>query len=176
MEFRHKFLGAILLGAAMLSSAESVAGLKWTAPAGWKSQGSQPMRAATYAVPAVAGDKDSAECVVYFFGQGQGGPVQANMERWQSQFQTPAGKPAQAKIATRTVNGLPVTTIDVSGNYSGMGGPLSDSKSIAMGYRLLGAILVNPGGNIFLKFTGPMKTVTANQQKFEQLLGSFAKQ
>ncbi|HXP85162.1 MAG TPA: hypothetical protein VN841_10605 [Bryobacteraceae bacterium] len=176
MSFRHGFLFASLLGGALLLSGESVAGLKWTAPAGWKNLGSQTMRAATYNVPAVAGDKDSAECVVYFFGQGQGGPIQANLDRWKSQFQTPDGKPSPAKIATRTVNGLAVTTIDVAGNYSGMGGPLATSASVAKDYRLLGAILVNPGGNIFLKFTGPAKTVTANQQKFEQLLASFSKQ
>lgn len=128
------------------------------------------MRAATYSVPSAPGDKDPSECVVYFFGQGQGGPIQANMDRWKGQFQTPDNKPAAAKIATRTVNTLPVTTIDVSGNYTGMGGPMQKD------YRLLGAILVNPAGNIFLKFTGPSKTVTANQQKFDQLLASFAKQ
>jgi hypothetical protein len=176
MDFRHAFLCASLLSGAILLDAESVAGLKWTAPAGWKNQGQQTMRAATYSVPAAPGDKESSECVVYFFGQGQGGPIQANMDRWKSQFQTPDGKPAPAKIATRTVNGLPVTTIDVSGNYSGMGGPLATSTSVAKDYRLLGAILENPGGNIFLKFTGPSKTVTANQQKFEQLLASFSKQ
>jgi hypothetical protein len=176
MSFRHGFLIAGLFGCALLLGAESVAGLKWTAPAGWKNQGSQTMRAATYSVPATAGDKDSAECVVYFFGQGQGGPIEANMARWKSQFQTADGKPSPAKIATRTVNGLAATTIDVSGNYSGMGGPLATSQSVQTGYRLLGAIVVNPGGNIFLKFTGPAKTVTANQQKFDQLLSSFAKQ
>jgi hypothetical protein len=176
MDFRHAFLLASLLSAASLLDAESVAGLKWTAPAGWKNQGQQSMRAATYTVPAAPGDKDSSECVVYFFGQGQGGPIQANLDRWKSQFQTADGKPTPAKIATRTVNGLAVTTIDVSGNYSGMGGPLATSTSVAKDYRLLGAILVNAGGNIFLKFTGPSKTVTANQQKFEQLLTSFSRQ
>jgi|SRR5579862_5598928 len=155
---------------AILLHAESIAGLKWTAPPGWKNLGSQTMRAATYNVPAAAGDKESAECVVYFFGQGQGGPIQANMDRWKSQFQTADGKPAAANIATRKVNGLAVTTIDVSGAYSGM------DQGLKAGYRLLGAILVNPAGNIFLKFTGPAKTVAANQAKFEQLLTSFSKQ
>jgi hypothetical protein len=174
--FRHELLLAGLMSVTMLLTAESVAGLKWTSPAGWKNLGAQTMRAATYNVAAAPGDKESAECVVYFFGQGQGGPVEANMERWKSQFMTADGKPAPAKIATRTVNGLAVSTIDVSGAYSGMGGPMAQTQSVKPGYRLLGAILVNPGGNIFLKFTGPAKTVTANQQKFEQLLASFSKQ
>jgi hypothetical protein len=50
------------------------------------------------------------------------------------------------------------------------------AKSVKPGYRLLGAIIENPGGNVFLKFTGPAKTIAANQRNFEQLLESFQKQ
>jgi hypothetical protein len=156
--------------------AETVGGLRWTPPAGWKSEGTAPMRAATYKVAAAAGDQDGAECVVYYFGAGQGGSVEANMERWKGQFTDPDGKPAQAKIGKRTVHGLPVTTIDVAGAYSGMGGPMATAKTVKPGYRLLGAIVENPGGNVFLKFAGPAKTIAANQQKFEELLGSFEKE
>jgi hypothetical protein len=41
------------------------------------------------------------------------------------------------------------------------------------GSRLLGAVVEAPGGNIFVKFTGPAKTIAANQAKLEQLLISF---
>lgn len=173
MRNRHFAVWSALLAGAVCLSAESVAGVKWTAPAGWKNLGSQTMRAATYVVPDAPGDHAQSECVVYFFGQGEGGPVDANIQRWESQFTTPSGKPVPAKVGHRTIHGLPVTTIDVSGSYSGMGGPLAQSNGVAPGYRLLGAILVNPGGNIFLKFTSPAKTVAANQAKFEQLLSSF---
>ncbi|MBI4907968.1 MAG: hypothetical protein HY820_30360 [Acidobacteria bacterium] len=156
--------------------AESVAGLKWTAPAGWKAEGARPMRAATYSVPAAAGDKDNGECVVYFFGAGQGGGVQANIDRWKGQFKGPDGKPPAAKTGKKTVNGLAVTTVEVAGEYMGMGGPMAASKGAAAGYRMLGAIIENAGGNIFLKFTAPAKTVAANQQKFDQLVNSFQKQ
>jgi hypothetical protein len=57
-----------------------------------------------------------------------------------------------------------------------MGGPLADKPSVASGFRLLGAILEGPGGNVFIKFAGPAKTVTANQRNFEQLLNSFEKE
>jgi hypothetical protein len=167
---------AALLLVALISGsvgvfAEAAAGLQWTAPAGWKNLGAQPMRAATYGVAPAAGDTASAECGVYFFGAGQGGSIEANIERWKGQF-TNAGAPATAKIGTRKINGLSVTTIDTSGEYSGMGGPMAPGKPVA-GYRLLGAIVEGPGGNIFLKFTGPAKTIAANQQRFEQLLASF---
>jgi hypothetical protein len=155
--------------------AESVAGLKWTPPAGWKSSGTTAMRAATYPVAAVPGDRDAAECVVYFFGLGQGGSIQANIDRWERQFQTQDGKPAPARVTKITIHGLAMTTIDVSGDYSGMAGPLATTPDRVSGYRLLGAIVESPGGNVFIKFTGPAKTMAANQQKFKQLLDSFEK-
>ncbi len=149
----------------MLLAAESVAGLKWTAPAGWKAEnGARPMRAATY----IVGD---AECVVYFFGQGQGGSIQANIERWKNQFQ---GGP-EGKTGKRTIHGLAVTILDVSGAYNGMTGPGSGGAASKPGYRMLAAIVENPGGNVFFKFTGPAKTIAANQQKFDQMLGSVTR-
>jgi len=134
------------------------------------------MRAATYTVPAAAGDTASAECVVYFFGVGQGGSVEANLERWKGQMIAPDGKPSSAKIAKRTIHQLAVTTIDTSGDYTGMGGPMAPSKSVQKNYRLLGAIIEGPAGNVFVKFTGPAKTVAARQAEFEQFLNSFEKE
>jgi hypothetical protein len=154
--------------------AQSVAGLKWTPPAGWKSSGATSMRAATYPVAPVPSDREGAECAVYFFGLGQGGSIQANIDRWEGQFKAPGGKPASAKVAKINIHGLPVTTIDVSGEYSGMPGPAAPPVSVS-DYRLLGAIIEGPGGNVFIKFTGPAKTMAANQSKFQQLLASFEK-
>ena len=148
--------------------------MKWWPPAGWKSIGTTSMRAATYPVAPVPGDREGAECVVYFFGPGQGGTVQANIDRWQGQFKGPGGKPAAAKVSKITLHGLAMTTIDLSGDYSGMGGPISAAPAVSA-YRLLGAIIEGPGGNVFIKFTGPAKTMAANQPKFQQLLDSFQK-
>ena len=153
--------------------AESAAGLHWTAPQGWKPGPPQVMRAATYTVSAVPGDSANAECAVYFFGAGQGGSVEANIERWKGQF-TSAGKPASAVVSKRTAHGVAMTTIDAAGEYSGLGGPLAASKPVP-GYRLLGAIVEGPAGNIFIKFTGPAKTVAANKAKYDMLLSSFSK-
>jgi hypothetical protein len=130
------------------------------------------MRAATYSAAAVPGDQARAECAVYFFGKDQGGSVDANLQRWSGQFTTTTGAPAPAQVATRTVRGLKMTIIDTTGVYSGLGGPMGGSRPVP-GYRLLGAIVEGPGGNIFVKFTGPMRTIGANQLQFEQLLASF---
>ena len=133
------------------------------------------MRAATYTIAPAAGDKASAECGVYFFGAGQGGSVDANIERWKGQFQGANGKPVPAKVARRTTGGVTMTTIDTAGEYSGMGGPIASGKPVP-GYRLLGAIVEGPGGNIFVKFTGPARTIDANQLKFQNLLASFQRE
>jgi len=160
-------LGALCLSTLLL--AESTAGLHWTAPAGWVSKGSAPMRAATYTV-------EDAECVVYFFGQGQGGSVDANMQRWTGQFSAPGGGHAVPKIGKRSVNGLPVTELDISGTYAGMAGPAMTPQDPKGNTRMLAAIIENPAGNLFVKFTGPSKTITANAAKFRQLVDSFKKE
>jgi hypothetical protein len=166
-----------LFAAGIAAYAGSAGGLKWTDPPGWKPLGERPMRAATYAVPAAAGDKEGGECAVFYFGAGQGGGVQANIDRWIGQFQLPDGKPAgsAAKTAKETVNGLPVTTIDLSGTYMASGGPMAAAQTPKPGYRLLGAIVEGPQGAVFFKFTGPAKTVAAAQPVFRALMKSIAR-
>jgi hypothetical protein len=158
------------------AAADTAGGIRWTAPSGWKSQGERPMRAATYAVPAAPGDKEDGECAVFYFGAGQGGGVQDNIDRWIGQFQQPNGKPSKdvARTAKQTINGLPVTTIDLTGTYLA-GGPMMASKMPRPGYRLLGAIVEGPQGGVFFKFTGPAKTVAAGQAAFQSMLKSVTR-
>ena len=157
--------------------AESAGGLGWTPPASWKVDAPKPMRAATYRIEPTAGDADVGECAVFYFGPGQGGDVDANIKRWIGQFSQPDGKPSEplAKTQKRKINGLDVTTIDLSGTYAGsMGpaGPMSPTKVSKPGYRLLGGIVEGPQGPIFFKLTGPTKTIKAAQPSFEKLLSS----
>jgi hypothetical protein len=162
------------MGASWLA-ADSGAGVRWTTPVGWKPEAQRPMRLATYTIAAAPGDKAGGECGVYYFGPGQGGSVEANLDRWIGQFLQADGKPsrAAAKIATRTVHGLKITSVDVSGAYTGMGGPTASPGRPAPGYRLLGAIVEGPQGSVFLKFTGPERTVAHNRPAFEKMLASF---
>jgi hypothetical protein len=153
--------------------AESAGGIRWTAPAEWNAGAPRPMRAASYSVAQVAGDQGIAECIVNYFGPGQGGGIEANIERWRGQVQGPDGKPAPANVAKRTVHGLPVVVIDTSGSYTGLGGPLAGSAKPVPGYRLLGAIVEGPGGTVFFKFTGPSKTIARHEKNFNALLASI---
>jgi hypothetical protein len=157
--------------------AESASGLSWTAPAAWKSQGARPMRAATYVVPASDGDKEPGECAVYFFGGGQGGSVGANIKRWLGQFQTPDGGPVDktAQIGEKTISGIKVTTVDVSGTYLFKPAPMAPRAIPKPGYRMLAAIAQGAGGPIFFKLTAPEKTAHAAQADFEKMLESLRK-
>jgi hypothetical protein len=156
---------------AALALGDTAGGLSWTTPSTWKRAGPKPMRVATYTVPPTAGDKEGGECAVNYFGQGQGGGIQANVDRWIGQFQQPTAKHSGKK----TIHGLNVTTVDVIGTYMGMGGPMAATHTPKNGYRLLGAIVEGPEGTVFFKFTGPLKTVVANQATFDKMLDTLKK-
>ncbi len=178
--FAVRFIAGSCVLAAMAAGpaqAESASGLNWTAPRTWKSQAARPMRAATYVVPASGGDKEPGECAVYFFGAGQGGSVQANVRRWLGQFQTPDGGPADktAQIEDKTIAGIKVTTVDVSGTYLFKPAPMSPRAIPKPGYRMLAAIAQGTEGPVFFKLTAPEKTAHAAQADFEKMLESLRK-
>jgi hypothetical protein len=129
------------------------------------------MRVATYMIPPADGDSDGAECAVFFFGTGQGGDVQSNINRWLGQFEN-AGKPEQS---SKDVNGLHVTLVSVSGTYLAPGGPMMQSQGKKADYRLLGAIIEAPEGAVFFKLTGPLKTVGSAEKEFDSLVSSVSK-
>ena len=154
-----------------VGGSSSVAGIHWKVPAGWSEQPPRQMRYATYGVPAASGDKEGGECGVFFFGAGQGGSVDMNIDRWIGQFEN-AGEPSRS---SKEINGLAVTFVEVRGTYVGMSGPMMASQEKKTNYRLLGAIVEAPEGSVFFKFTGPEKTVAAAESAFNSLTASFAK-
>ena len=149
----------------------SAGAIAWKVPARWTAGPGSAMRVATYAVPAAKG-AEKGECAVFFFGPGQGGGVDDNVARWGKQFEG-APKPERS---TATVAGLHVTRAAVAGTYLAPGGPMMQSTGKKTGYRLLGAIVEAPGGNVFFKLTGPAATVAAAQADFDALVASIRKQ
>lgn len=99
--------------------ADSAGGIRWTAPAQWKAEAARTMRAATYSIVLAAGDRGVAECVVNYFGPGQGGTIEANVDRWKGQILGGDGKPAAANVTSGTVRGIRITIVDASGTYTG---------------------------------------------------------
>jgi hypothetical protein len=157
-------------GAGEPAESGTAAGIRWTVPESWTMGQGSAMRVATYAVPAAKG-ADPGECAVFYFGRGQGGGVDANVQRWAGQFKE---KPAP-KRERRTVEGMEITRVDVEGTYLNPGGGMMQSQGEKPDYRLLGAIVEAPQGAVFFKLTGPAATVAAAEAGFDSLLASIRK-
>ncbi len=191
---RKKFIGATALLAVLLicwacgnkgataisnqqSNTQSAAGeLKFKTPEGWTiEKTSSTTRVAQYKLPKVEGDKDDASLVLYYFGSSQGGTPQANIDRWIGQMQQPDGSDSKSKAKTDslTVNGLKVTTVDVTGTFTAEMAPGSGTFHNDENYRLRAAVIETPKGNYFVKLTGPEKTVTRWDQSYNDYLKSF---
>jgi len=157
-----------------LLSTALIAGITFTAPEGWKTvPTASAMRVAQFALPRAAGDTADAELVVYYFG-GSGGTIDANIERWVGQMQQPDGKPSSgvSQRQSRTLNGLKVTLVDVSGTYVAEVTPGSPQRHNSPNFRLRAAVIETSNGPYFIKLTGPAKTVAAAEKPYEQFLSS----
>ena len=162
-----------LLIATVLVAAQA-AGLAFTAPKAWQSRAaSSTMRVAEFVVPRAAGDPEDAEVIIYFFG-GTGGSVEANVDRWVGQIQQTDGSASKDKATrgTQTVNGLKVSTVDVSGTYIAEVRPGATERHNKPGFRLRAAVVETPRGPYFIKMTGPAKTVAAADADYAALVAS----
>ena len=143
--------------------------LAWDDPPRWKRHPpASAMRAAEYLVPHAPGDTDDAECTVITFGPGQGGTVDDNIERWVKQLEG-ASAPSRS---TRSVHGMNVTRVEVTGTYAGMRMPGAPPAAPHPGYRLIGVIVEAPSGAWFFKLTGPDATVKAASKEMDALVDS----
>ena len=96
-------------------------GLTWKTPAGWTEETpASSMRRVQYRIPGPGGP---AECVVFYFGPGQGGDAQANAARWASQFHRADGGPVGDAFKTREikVGDIRVVLVEVAGTYGADG-------------------------------------------------------
>ena len=138
-------------------------------PEGWiPQQPSSSMRVAQYGLPGPAGE---ATLGVFYFGPGQGGGLEANIERWYGQFSQPDGRPTSktAKRWNKNVADIAITTVDISGTFAaGMG-----NEETRENYRMLGAIAVHKSRAVFFKLTGPFATIVQWEQSFNQFLDSL---
>ena len=132
----------------------------WTAP-------SMQFRALQYAVPALGVNAPAAELVFSVFPAGDGGPVDANLDRWANQFRSGAAA-AESKRSQATVNGMQVSRVESMGDYMGMG-----AAAPRPGYMQLGAIVQAPGRTVFMKVVGPQATVESNRAAFEAMIAGI---
>jgi hypothetical protein len=159
------------------NSSQSASGeLKFKAPDGWTTEKpTSSMRVAQYKLPKADGDKEDASLVLYYFGTNAGGSTQANIDRWIGQMQQSDGSDSKskAKTETMTVNGLKVSTVDVTGIYTAEMAPGSGTFHNDADYRLRAAVIETPKGNYFVKLAGPVKTIAHWDKEYNDYLKSF---
>src|SRR5262249_11726880 len=125
-------------------------GLTWTTPKGWVSEPvTSSMRRAQYKIPGPGG---AGECVVFYFGPGQGGDAETTAGGGPARSEHPDASPRRRALNTRRVDstGTRVMLPETPGPYRGgmPGGPAAPTRP---DYMLLGAIARGPDANWFFK-------------------------
>ena len=170
-------LSLISIALSLLTAAATpvdLGGLKSTPPDTWKDVSvASPMRLKQFTVPGKDGD---AELVVFFFGQGQGGDTQANLDRWKKQFEPPAGKTLEdvSKVSTVKLTSAKATVLDVKGTYQWKANPMAPGPAEPRAnHRMMAVVLETPKGNYYIKLVGPEKTIEKNKKGFDGWIKGF---
>ncbi len=143
-------------------------GVKVTLPEGWKrNPPANQMRLAEAEVPDPSGDA-AKSCLVVF--STAGGSVEDNLSRWSGQVRDEKGQPVAPKSEARTVNGVKVTSVEMSGNFAGMG-----DAAPRPNWTLRGAIIETSQGLLFIKMTGPSDRMGATAPAFSKMIDSITK-
>ncbi|MEQ8767014.1 MAG: hypothetical protein RL885_24080 [Planctomycetota bacterium] len=137
-------------------------GISVEVPEGWVvERPSSNMRRAQFRLPGEGGE--SAEMIVFFFGAGQGGSVQMNIDRWIGQYEQPGGRSSAdaATIDSFSANGMKITTVEIEGTLvapTNMNNPAAGNQNVP-NQAFIGGIVESPAGKFFFKTAGPQAVV-----------------
>jgi hypothetical protein len=141
-----------------------------TIPESWEyAEPASQMRVAEFSLPPAGDDGEPAELVVFYFGEGGAGGVQANLERWIGQFET--DDPAQ--VEEHEMAGMAVTTVDVAGRYVAPVTPGAADTHDEPNHRMYAAIIETPRGPFYFRMLGDEATVGAHIDNATALLESL---
>ena len=158
--------------AAAAATPASTGELRFAAQPGWVTETpTSSMRKAQFRLPGAEGSAD-ASLVVYYFGAGGGGGIEANLERWAGQFEQPDGSDSRAamKSSKRKVNGIDVTDVALGGTYVAETSPGSGERVREEGWRMLASILEAPAGAHYVKLVGPAATVARWEASYKSFI------
>jgi len=126
----------------------------------------RPMRAAELKYD-VEGEEDPV-AIFFFFGPGQGGGVQDNIDRWKGMFE--GGPKAEEQIELDKG----VILLVLTGTYlESSGGPFAPGpKTPKADHRMLAAILPSEQGSVYVRMTAPAAVVDTVRPAFEALIKS----
>ncbi len=155
-----------------------ISGIRFTPATQWTDFGPSGMRTASYAFGPLEKDQDSATVSVFYFGKDGGGTIEQNLDRWVNQMSLMDGRdPNTAKISyEKTIDGMTVHFLSIFGIYSSsMGGPMTSEKIEKHNYRMIGAIVEAPQGNVFFKLIGPDYTAKIMIEAFIPMIQGIKK-
>jgi hypothetical protein len=124
------------------------------------------MRKINWVIPAAEGG-EPAELVVTHFPEAIGNTKQNNIERWANQFRGD-DLPPQPEITTMVVSDMPVTLVELQGQYRGMGGGWHKDD-----YTMLVAMIESSHGSVFIKLLGPTDTVSITRSAFMDMINGL---
>jgi hypothetical protein len=167
-----------LLSTAPEGTPVRIDGLQSRTPADWVEERTDGrFRIKQFRLSAIGDDKDNAEVTVFFFGQGGGGSVEANVKRWKGMFVPPEGKKIDdvAKVDTFKVGPVEITQLDVNGTYVFRDRPADPNSPTSRrpNYRMIGVVFASKNGPYFVRLVGPAETVTHYKKGFDEWLKGF---
>lgn len=153
-------------------------GLESRTPADWQEEPpSNRTRLKQFRLSPIDDDKDNAEVVIFYFGEGQGGSAADNINRWKGFFVPPEGKKIDdvAKVQKFKVGDVPVMYLDIYGTYSFKFPPFSPNAktTLRQDYRMLGVVFESKKGPYFIRMVGPSRTVAFYKKGFDEWLKGF---
>ena len=186
-----------IAGAALIPSADAAArdadvplygpsfpvgNLKFTIPSRWKIEPVEsPARGGQWRVPPLHGEGDGGEVVVFYFGppiggKEIGGSAKENIDAWIGTMFNAEGHPAADKMKQHKTGGFTISEVVIFGTYYQVVSLPGVPPVPKSNYGLLGAVIENPQGAIYWRFTGPEALITANLPLFNKVIDSVRPQ
>ena len=142
-----------------------VAGFRAPKPAAWVwTKPSMQFRTLQYAIPGEGDSTLGGELIVSVFVAGDGGPIDANITRWKSQFRV-GDAPPEPVLSSKEVGPLKVQFVELAGDFMAMGAPAPKKD-----FLQLAAIVQAEGRNVFFRLVGPKPTIEANRDAFMKMI------
>jgi len=154
-----------------------VGDLKFTIPSKWQIEPVEsPARGGQWRVPPLHDGGEGGEVVAFYFGPGIGGSAEENIGAWIGTMFNAEGHPAAAERKHHETGGHKISQVVIFGTYNQVVSLPGVPPEHRPNYGLLGAVIENPQGNIYWRFTGPEPLITANLPLFNKVVDSVRPQ
>lgn len=130
------------------SELQRSAGLTWSLPAGWRQDAERAFRVASFR----SEEQLDVECWVTML-HGDGGGLEANVERWRAQLGSPEAPADVVERRTLALLGGEGTLVEIRARAQDAG-------------AMLGAVALLGDRAVFVKLTGPAAAVAAERERF----------